>query len=73
MLILVEKTGWSVKWVRNGIEILVFLCGWLLGGPVGIGTIFIAFFLGPMIGVSLPQCKEFLHMILRGKGESATI
>lgn len=73
MLILVEKTGWSVKWVRNGIEIIVFLAGWLLGGPVGIGTIFIAFFLGPMIGVSLPQCKSFLRSLLKQKQNSITI
>ncbi|MDQ0245176.1 putative membrane protein YczE [Bacillus fengqiuensis] len=73
MLIIVEKTGWSVKWVRNGTEIIVFLFGWLLGGPVGIGTIFIAFFLGPMIGVSLPQCKAFLQALLEEKQNSVTI
>lgn len=73
MLIIVEKTGWSVKWVRNGTEIIVFLFGWLLGGPVGIGTIFIAFFLGPMIGVSLPQCKALLQTLLEQKRNSVTI
>ncbi|WP_078408807.1 YczE/YyaS/YitT family protein [Priestia abyssalis] len=70
MLIIVEKTGWSVKWVRNGTEIIVFFFGWLLGGPVGIGTIFIAFFLGPMIGVSLPQCKALLHYLLKQRQNS---
>ena len=73
MLIIVEKTGWSIKWVRSGTEILVFLFGWLLGGPVGIGTIFIAFFLGPMIGVSLPQCKALLQTLLEQKRKSVTI
>jgi uncharacterized membrane protein YczE len=73
MLMLVDKTGWSVKWVRSGIEILVFVLGWLLGGPVGIGTIFIAFFLGPMIGMSLPQCRTFLQMVLEQKQKSITI
>ena len=66
MLIIVEKTGWSTKWVRNGIEITVFLIGWLLGGPVGVGTIFIAFFLGPIIGITIPQSKALLvHLIQR--------
>ncbi|WP_335873026.1 YczE/YyaS/YitT family protein [Bacillus sp. 2205SS5-2] len=64
MLLLVEKTGWSVKWVRNAIEIVVFLFGWLLGGPVGIGTIVIAFLLGTIINYSLPQSKSFLHFCL---------
>lgn len=73
MLIIVEKTGWSVKWVRSGTEIIVFLFGWLLGGPVGIGTIFIAFFLGPMIGVSLPQSKALLQTLLEQKRNSVTI
>jgi uncharacterized membrane protein YczE len=65
MLLIVKETGWSIKWVRNGIEVTVFLFGWLLGGPVGIGTIFIAFFLGSIIGVSIPQSKKLLHFILK--------
>lgn len=71
MLLIIEKTGWSIKWVRNGIEITVFLVGWLLGGPVGIGTIFIAFVLGPIVGVSIPQSKVLLnHFIERNKSKT---
>jgi uncharacterized protein len=67
MLLIVEKTGWKIQWVRNGIEVAVFLLGWLLGGPVGIGTIIIAFFLGSVVGISLPQCQRLLrNMIERG-------
>lgn len=68
MLLIVDKTGWSIQWVRNGIEITVFLLGWLLGGPVGIGTVFIAFFLGKIVQVSLGQCRAFLHAVLRKNG-----
>jgi uncharacterized protein len=64
MIMIVEKTGWSLKWVRNGMEIFVLLLGWLLGGPVGVGTIIIAFFLGPIVGYSLPQCKKLLAYLL---------
>lgn len=63
MLVIVEKTGWSIKWVRNGIEITVFLLGWLLGGPVGIGTVLIAFGLGPILGYSIPQCQQLLEYV----------
>ncbi|WP_421382268.1 YczE/YyaS/YitT family protein [Bacillus salacetis] len=67
MLLIVEKTGWKIQWVRNGIEVAVFLLGWMLGGPVGIGTVIIAFFLGSVVGISLPQCKRLLRtMIERG-------
>lgn len=67
MMILVEKTGWSVSWVRNSIEILVLLLGWLLGGPVGIGTFMIALLLGPIVGKALPQCKKMLEYFLEAK------
>ena len=64
MILIVDKTGWSIPLVRNGIEIIVFLVGWMLGGPVGIGTLFIAFGLGPILGYSIPQCKKFMAYIL---------
>ncbi|MCA0991993.1 YczE/YyaS/YitT family protein [Pseudalkalibacillus hwajinpoensis] len=64
MLLIVEKTGWRIDWVRNGIEIAVLLFGWLLGGPVGIGSIVIAFMLGKIIQFSMPQCKALLETVL---------
>lgn len=64
MLLIVEKTGWRIDWVRNGIEIAVLLFGWLLGGPVGIGSIVIAFMLGKIIQFSMPQCKALLEIVL---------
>lgn len=68
MLVIRDITGWKVSWVRNGIEVIVFVLGWMLGGPVGIGTVFIAFFLGTVVGYSLPQMQSFLQfMIKRGE------
>jgi uncharacterized membrane protein YczE len=64
MIMIADKTGWSIQWVRNGMEIFVLLLGWLLGGPVGIGSVIIAFFLGPIVGFSLPQCKTLLKYLL---------
>ncbi|QED48073.1 YczE/YyaS/YitT family protein [Cytobacillus dafuensis] len=65
MLLIVEKTGWSIPWVRNGIEVFVLLIGWLLGGPIGIGSVFIAFGLGPILGISIPQCKKLFSFLLK--------
>ncbi len=67
MILIVDKTGWSLQWVRNGMEVLVLILGWALGGPVGIGTVIIAFFLGPIVGYSLPQCKKLLNYLLAKK------
>ncbi|TYS17980.1 YitT family protein [Rossellomorea vietnamensis] len=74
MLLIVEKTGWKIQWVRNGIEVAVFVLGWLLGGPVGIGTVIIAFFLGSVVGYALPQCQRFMRgLIARGaRAETAS-
>jgi uncharacterized protein len=68
MLVVTEKTGWKVQWVRNMMEVIVFIIGWLLGGPVGIGTVLIAFILGPVVGYSLPVCKKILTAIIN-RGE----
>ncbi|MFC0522501.1 YitT family protein [Pontibacillus salicampi] len=68
MLVIRDRTGWKVQWVRNGIEITVFLLGWLLGGPVGVGTVIIAFFLGSLVGYTLPQTKKWLDICIQ-RGE----
>ncbi|MEW9053457.1 MAG: YitT family protein [Neobacillus sp.] len=64
MMLIIEKTGWKIQWVRNAMEVIVLLMGWALGGPVGIGTVIIALLLGPIVGYSLPQCKTLLKNLL---------
>jgi uncharacterized membrane protein YczE len=51
---IVRITGWPVWIVRTLIEGTVLLLGWLLGGPVGVGTVVFAFGIGPLIGIFLP-------------------
>ncbi|MBB5174040.1 YczE/YyaS/YitT family protein [Texcoconibacillus texcoconensis] len=65
MLVITEKTGWSVKHVRNGIEVTVLIAGWLLGGPVGIGTIIIALLLGTLVQYALPQSKALMSKLVQ--------
>ena len=69
MLVLVEKTGASVKKVRTTIEVIVAVIGWLFGGPIGIGTVLIALFLGQMIHYTLPQCRRLLMRIIGEQDE----
>ncbi|MBB4823083.1 putative membrane protein YczE [Sporosarcina luteola] len=60
MLILVEKLGVSVKVVRTSIEVLVAIIGWMLGGPVGAGTVLSALLIGQIVHYALPQCRKLL-------------
>ncbi|WP_134704363.1 YitT family protein [Ammoniphilus sp. YIM 78166] len=54
MLAINEKWGWSIQRSRITIEVAVLLAGWLMGGPVSIGTFLIAILLGPLIQWSIP-------------------
>lgn len=51
---LTRVTGQPVPRVRTCIEIVVASSGWLLGGTLGVGTLVIAFFMGPLLGRFLP-------------------
>lgn len=46
MIILLKRTNKSVGFARNSIEITALVMGYLLGGPVGIGTVIISLGLG---------------------------
>jgi uncharacterized membrane protein YczE len=52
---LVARTGWSVRLVRSGIEVVVVLGGWLLGGTVGLGTLAYALAIGPLAHALMPR------------------
>lgn len=51
-------TGWPIWVVRSLIEGGALAIGWVLGGPVGIGTVIFAFGIGPLIGVFLPAFER---------------
>lgn len=57
MFVLDRLLPWRLSMVRTGLEVLVLILGYLLGGPVGIGTIFVAFCLGWVIEYSLKWLK----------------
>lgn len=42
-----QRTGRSIRLIRTLIELSVLLIGWLLGGPVGVGTVAYALLIGP--------------------------
>lgn len=44
-----RRTGYPIGAVRAVLEVAVLIAGWLLGGTVGIGTVFFAFGIGPLV------------------------
>lgn len=49
MLAVKRKTGLSIRMARAVIELFVVLVGWLLKGPLGIGTLIFAILIGPAV------------------------
>lgn len=52
---LAARTGWSMRLVRTLIELVVLTVGWLLGGPVGLGTLLYAVSIGPLAQVFITR------------------
>ena len=49
MLAIHRTTRISIRLARGAIEVGVFLLGWALGGPAGIGTVVFALLIGPTV------------------------
>ncbi len=50
-----RRFGWSIRRSRTTVELLALAAGIALGGPIGIGTLVIAFGLGPIAHVAIPR------------------
>ncbi|MDK7741311.1 membrane protein YczE [Helcobacillus massiliensis] len=50
-----RRFGLPVGPIRLGIEVAVLAVGWLLGGPVGVGTVAFALLVGPVVHWALPR------------------
>ncbi|WP_245684808.1 YczE/YyaS/YitT family protein [Orenia metallireducens] len=59
MVALDKKLNVDISWIRTSIEVFILIIGYLLGGPVGIGTILSAFIIGPIVGFSLRLMNLF--------------
>lgn len=53
MLGLSSLRGWPVRRVRMMIELSALGAGWVMGGPVGVGTVLFALLIGPAVQVGL--------------------
>ena len=48
-----KKTGLSIAFIRGAIEFFVVICGWSLGGTVGVGTLLYALGIGPAVAFGI--------------------
>lgn len=61
MLAVERTTGLTLRIARASVELCVFLAGWLLDGPVGVGTVVFAFLIGPAVQWSFKLFKVKSH------------
>lgn len=52
---LAARTGRSIRLMRTVIELSVLAAGWVLGGPVGLGTLLYAVSIGPIVQISIAR------------------
>jgi len=70
MLAIHRATGVSIRLARGAIEVLVVLIGWLLGGPLGLGTIVFALLIGPSVQWAFKLFKVQPHKPERAEAEA---
>lgn len=53
MIGLTRRLNLPVGVIKNGIDIAVTVAGWLLGGPLGAGTLLVALLMGPSVQMGM--------------------
>lgn len=61
MLAIHRVTGLSIRVARGILEITVVFIGWMLGGPLGIGTVVFALLIGPSVQWAFKLLKVKPH------------
>jgi uncharacterized membrane protein YczE len=51
------KRGISVRVARTGVEAAVLVCGVVMGGSVGLGTVAFTLGIGPLVQYFLPRLR----------------
>lgn len=69
MMLFAKKFAGSIGRARLAMETSIAMIGWLLGGPIGVGTVIIALFTGYVVQISLPFFENMLETKLNNKGQ----
>ena len=67
-VVISDKLHRKFSIVRMCVDGCFLLCGWLLGGAVGIGTIICLFLVGPVAGFFLPHSQRVIESVLQNSG-----
>jgi uncharacterized protein len=57
-LVLADRLGWSIGRIRTMIEVCALFLGWLIHGPISLGTILSVFMIGPVMQLALRFWKR---------------
>lgn len=63
-VVISDKTKRKFSIVRMAVDAFFLLCGWLLGGVVGIGTVICLFLVGPVAGFFLPRSEKLVKKLV---------
>ena len=63
MLAIHRTTRLALGWARGLVEVTIFIVGWTLKGPAGIGTAIFAFLVGPMVQWAFKVFKVRPHQV----------
>lgn len=62
MMLISNRSSMSVAKTRTIIEVSAAVAGFALGGPVGVGTIIMAFFLGPLVQKAMTWNERLFYL-----------
>lgn len=63
-VVISDKLKKKFSIVRMIVDACFLVCGWLLGGAVGMGTVICLFLVGPVAGYFLPKSERLVNRIL---------
>ncbi|MCQ2227914.1 MAG: hypothetical protein MJZ01_08415 [Bacteroidales bacterium] len=63
-VVISDKLKKKFSIVRMMVDACFLVCGWLLGGVVGIGTVICLFLVGPVAGFFLPKSEKVINRIV---------
>ncbi len=65
-VVISDKLKKKFSIIRMMVDACFLVCGWLLGGVVGIGTVICLFLVGPVAGFFLPKSEKLINRIVAG-------
>lgn len=63
-VVISDKLKKKFSIIRMMVDACFLVCGWLLGGVVGIGTVICLFLVGPVAGFFLPKSENVINRIV---------